>query len=440
MILQILNPLKRRKRISSWISFPVLQSMMVIIILSGCKSESIEETTSETPSETMGTVFENPLEYSAGENPTTIESGDWNNDNRTDLMVLNPRKQSGTSSLVDGTLYQFLDNSSLSTKFPFSSTSLTPATTVWRQHLIAIDFNGDNLTDLATAEANLDQVKFLLNSSGSFTDNGTVSVGDVPIHLESLDIDKDNDTDLSVVNRGGNSISLLRNDNGSFTSLDNLSVGDTPLKNVSGDWDNDSDIDLAILASADNQIEIWTNNGSGSFTKESTQPSTTGSSPRDLISGDWNCDGYLDLATADFLGNSLSLYYGQSSGAFFSSPQTISIGKGPTSIAAADFNNDSRMDFVIAHRFYFSTSSLSLLTGDIGILLSQSTLDSSNQVVYDAETRFASTLEAGGSPPADVLIRDVDNDSKLDLLLSLPFNKKLGILSGKNYSGTLDCS
>jgi len=25
-------------------------------------------------------------------------------------------------------------------------------------------------------------------------------------------------------------------------------------------------------------------------------------------------------------------------------------------------------------------------------------------------------------------------------LLSLPFNKKLGILSGKNYSGTLDCS
>ena len=166
MILQILNPLKRRKRISSWISFPVLQSMMVIIILSGCKSESIEETTSETPSETMGTVFENPLEYSAGENPTTIESGDWNNDNRTDLMVLNPRKQSGTSSLVDGTLHQFLDNSSLSTKFPFSSTSLTPATTVWRQHLIAIDFNGDNLTDLATAEANLDQVKFLLNSSG----------------------------------------------------------------------------------------------------------------------------------------------------------------------------------------------------------------------------------------------------------------------------------
>jgi hypothetical protein len=355
-------------------------------------------------------------------------------------MVLNPRKQSGTSSLVDGTLYQFLDNSSLSTKFPFSSTSLTPATTVWRQHLIAIDFNGDNLTDLATAEANLDQVKFLLNSSGSFTDNGTVSVGDVPIHLESLDIDKDNDTDLSVVNRGGNSISLLRNDNGSFTSLDNLSVGDTPLKNVSGDWDNDSDIDLAILASVDNQIEIWTNNGSGSFTKESTQPSTTGSSPRDLISGDWNCDGYLDLATADFLGNSLSLYYGQSSGAVFSSPQTISIGKGPASIAAADFNNDSRMDFVIAHRFYFSTSSLSLLTGDIGILLSQSTLDSSNQVVYDAETRFASTLEAGGSPPADVLIRDVDNDSPLDLLLSLPFNKKLGILSGKNYSGTLDCS
>ena len=101
-------------------------------------------------------------------------------------------------------------------------------------------------------------------------------------------------------------------------------MGNTPLKTVSGDWDNDSDTDLAVLASADNTIEIWLNDGSGNFSKASTQPSSSGSSPRDLISGDWNCDGYLDLATADYLGNSISLFYGLSSGADFSSPQTVS--------------------------------------------------------------------------------------------------------------------
>ncbi|MGB0364227.1 MAG: FG-GAP repeat domain-containing protein, partial [bacterium] len=362
---------------------------------------------------------------------------DWNNDNRTDLMVLNPRKQSGTSSVEDGTLYQFLDNASLTGKFPFSSISLTPSTAVWRQHVIAVDYNGDNLSDLVTTEANLDQLKLLLNSSGSFSDNGTISVGDIPVHLESIDFDNDTDSDLIVVNRGDNSISLLRNDSGSFSENATLSVGNTPLKTVSGDWDNDSDTDLAVLASADNNIEIWLNDGSGNFSKASTQPSSSGSSPRDLISGDWNCDGYLDLATADYLGNSISLFYGQSSGADFSSPQTISIGKGPASLASADFNNDGRMDFVIAHRFYYTTSSLSLLTGDIGILLSESV--SNGQVVFTSETRLAATTESQGTPPADILIQDLDQDSKLDLLLSLPINQKLAVLSGKNYTGSLNC-
>ncbi|MED5288740.1 MAG: VCBS repeat-containing protein, partial [SAR324 cluster bacterium] len=322
-------------------------------------------------------------------------------------------------------------------KFPFSSTSLTPGTAVWRQHVIAIDYNGDNLSDLVTTEANLDQLKLLLNSSGSFSDNGTISVGDIPVHLESIDFDNDTDSDLIVVNRGDNSISLLRNDSGSFSENATLSVGNTPLKTVSGDWDNDSHTDLAVLASADNTIEIWLNDGSGNFSKASTQPSSSGSSPRDLISGDWNCDGYLDLATADYLGNSISLFYGQSSGADFSSPQTISIGKGPASLASADFNNDGRMDFVIAHRFYYTTSSLSLLTGDIGILLSESV--SNGQVVFTSETRLAATTESQGTPPADILIQDLDQDSKLDLLLSLPINQKLAVLSGKNYTGSLNC-
>ena len=94
------------------------------------------------------------------------------------------------------------------------------------------------------------------------------------------------------------------------------------------------------------------------------------------------------------------------------------------------------MDFVIAHRFYYTTSSLSLLTGDIGILLSSV---SNGQVVYSSETRLAATTESQGTPPADILIQDLDQDSKLDLLLTLPINQKLAVLSGKNYTGSLNC-
>ena len=85
---------------------------------------------------------------------------------------------------------------------------------------------------------------------------------------------------------------------------------------------------------------------------------------------------------------------------------------------------------------YYTTSSLSLLTGDIGILLSSV---SNGQVVYSSETRLAATTESQGTPPADILIQDLDQDSKLDLLLSLPINQKLAVLSGKNYTGSLNC-
>ena len=77
------------------------------------------------------------------------------------------------------------------------------------------------------------------------------------------------------------------------------------------------------------------------------------------------------------------------------------------------------------------------MTGDIGILLSESVRN--DQVVYTSETRLAATTESLGTPPADILIQDLDQDSKLDLLVSLPINQKLAVLSGKNYTGSLNC-
>jgi len=44
-----------------------------------------------------------------------------------------------------------------------------------------------------------------------------------------------------------------------------------------------------------------------------------------------------------------------------------------------------------------------------------------------------------GAAPADLTISDVDNDSKLDVLITLPVIKKIALLSGKHYSGNLSC-
>ena len=202
---------------------------------------------------------------------------------------------------------------------------------------------------------------------------------------------------------------------------------------VSGDWDVDSDVDLAVLLRDSTQIQIWLNTGTGSFSKQSTSYSV-GSSPIDMITGDWDCDDNLDLAVSNSGEDTISLIYGEGNGTF-ASPVAISTGRGPGSMTSADFNNDNKMDFVVGHRFLVSTPGVSLLTGDFSLILS----DTSPVTGYASSVSFATTTEEDGAPPAEIVIIDADNDSKLDLLITLPLSKKLVVLFGKQYTGKLTC-
>ena len=104
-------------------------------------------------------------------------------------------------------------------------------------------------------------------------------------------------------------------------------------------------------------------------------------------------------------------------------------------MAAADFNNDSIMDFVVGHRFLVSTNGVSFRTGDFSLTLS----DTSSSTGYGSPTSFATTTIKDGASPAAIVVSDVDNDTKLDILITLPVSKKLAVLSGKLYSGNLSC-
>ena len=75
------------------------------------------------------------------------------------------------------------------------------------------------------------------------------------------------------------------------------------------------------------------------------------------------------------------------------------------------------------------------MTGDFSLTLS----DSTSNTGYASPTSFAATLSKDGASPADIVILDADNDSKLDLLITLPVSKKLAVLFGKQYSGNLSC-
>ena len=399
-----------------------------------CSSTDLPTESSIVPSSVSGTVFEAVVEYDAGENPLGITFGDFNGDNKQDIVVTSPRKQDGISTTADGSMTLFLNNSSSVSSFPYTSSTITPATAEWRQDVISADFTGDNITDLVVTQTDQDQIKLLSNDgSATFTDNGSLTVGDVPLKLLSGDWNSDNQTDLAVVNRDNSSISILQNSSGVFAISQTLSVNAHPIQIVSADWDGDNDTDLAVLSRDSTLVQIWLNSGSGTFSAQSTTY-TVGSLPTDMISGDWNCDAKQDLAVSNYGDSTLSLIYGNGTGDF-DSPLTISSRSGPRTLAAADFDNDSKMDFVAGHNFQVSTSGVSLLTGDLSLTLS----DNTSSTGYASPISFAASLAAGGSAPADLAISYVDNDSKLDLLITLPVSKKIALLSGKQYSGNLSC-
>ena len=66
---------------------------------------------------------------------------------------------------------------------------------------------------------------------------------------------------------------------------------------TAGDFNGDGYLDLAVANYSSNTVSILLNNGNGTFTQSST--SGVGSDPHSITAGDFNGDGYLDLAVAN---------------------------------------------------------------------------------------------------------------------------------------------
>src|SRR5262245_56353160 len=65
-----------------------------------------------------------------------------------------------------------------------------------------------------------------------------------------------------------------------------------------------------------------------------------------ITTADFNRDGQLDVAVANYSGNSVTVLLGRGNNAFSSS--TYAVGTGPASIMAADLNGDLIKDLIIS--------------------------------------------------------------------------------------------
>ena len=174
---------------------------------------------------------------------------------------------------------------------------------------VVADFNGDGALDFTAANYDYGTVSVLLgDGSGNLSALADYGVGFYPWSIAAEDVNGDQRADLVVANRYGDDVSvLLGNGLGSFGVAQNYAVGSEPTSVVTGDFNGDDRLDIATAdwdANANSTISVLYGQAGGTFS-----PALTFSSPGayDLVVGDFNGDGWLDAATANFSWRSLSV-------------------------------------------------------------------------------------------------------------------------------------
>ncbi|CAF3084775.1 unnamed protein product [Rotaria sp. Silwood2] len=353
-------------------------------------------------------IFTNQTVHSTGygSHPSFATVGDFNNDNRLDLVILNE----GTHTVGVFLSFEyatFRKHSSSST-----GTNSNP------EAIAAGDFNNDSLLDVVVANSNTNNIGIFLGyGNGTFAPQKTFSTesGSTPFAFVLGDFNNDSLLDVAVANSGTNYVSIfLGYGNGTFTSQKTFSTGNDSLPRsiVIGDFNNDNLLDIAVANSYKDNIGIFLGYGDGTFATQRTFSTGNSSLPYSIAVGDFNNDSLLDVAVASFRTNYVNIFLGYGNGSFISQKQ-LSTGSGssPFAVAVSDFNNDRFLDIAVVNS---NTSTL-------GIFLGYGNGTFTSQMVYST---------GNGSIPRMLTISDLNNDNRLDIAVVNFGANNVGIFFG----------
>ena len=338
-----------------------------------------------------------PIADNAG--PVQMVSADFNHDGITDLATVNAgNSQDGNTVSVFFGQVGAKFSRQLALKVGTDPLSLATA-----------DFNNDGLPDIVAANFGTypddpGGISVLLNKgNGSFQPAASFPAGDFPDFVAAADFNRDGNQDVVVSDFGTNvgvaGISVLSGDGkGGFSAP--VKVGpdiDFAFQVLTGDFDNDGNPDIAYSSSGINDsVSVLLGDGKGSFAPAKTVTSsffvftfTTGdfnhdnladfaveeggviemllgqgngryqsagfvdegeaalfSAIQSLAVGDFNKDGFLDLAAPDVFSDNVSVLLGNGDGTF--QPGQLFAGAPGGRAVVADFNQDGRPDIALA--------------------------------------------------------------------------------------------
>jgi hypothetical protein len=365
------------------------------------------------------------LNLPAGNGGYGVAVGDFNGDGIPDIVATTPNIGGVSVFLGKG------DGTFTPVNNPQSGTLPTAYAAVpfgGAQPIAVGDFNKDGKLDVIAGLSGVNgaaTVAVLLgNGDGTLQPETLYGTVDNPSFVAVADFNGDGNLDwITNANQAFYlAIGLGRGD-GTFLAARNFAVGSGTVAAGVADFNKDGKLDVvtANSGSADNTILLG--KGDGTF-QPAVSLSVPGLTPVDVVTGDFNNDGNPDFIVLNGNGgfvapcygtsmNCLSVYLGKGDGTF-QTPSVVSSGSsGGVFMFVGDFNGDGKLDLAIAQ----NTSG----PPTIAILLGN------GDGTFTALTPFST----GGSSIALFQTADLNNDGKLDLVVTDYLKGQVQIFLGK---------
>lgn len=386
-----------------------------------------------------------PVNFAAGDTPQGIAVGDMNKDNNLDVLVSNR----GTPDDV----YIYLGNGTGG----FSAPTIIAIPNVW--DIAVADFNNDTNPDFAVVvngSPGTVSIRFGDGSGTNYTAGPVISGFATAEDLIAANLDDDSDIDIVAgggysLNDGSGNFSprvvlsqtnyeytvadingdthpdIISNDNnsnrphvrillgdgaGAFTLLAKFETNGLANGLEVADVNNDGLLDIVSAGSwsgGTGYLDVLHGDGTGYFSNAITKYPTV-TDPRDMVKGDFNEDGLIDIALCHSLNNIVTIYLGLSGGKFSKTAVNYSTGTFPSSLKVFDYNNDSHLDLITLNQ---SASSVTVLTG-------------AGDGSFSALGNFSVTTIAGSR----LEVADFNNDNISDIAVSGFTNNLVNVLLG----------
>lgn len=179
-----------------------------------------------------------------------------------------------------------------------------------------------------------------------------------------------------------------------------------PIALATGDFNGDGRMDIAVANFGGGDVSVLLGNGDGAF--QAAVNYAVGQNPAAIVAADFNGDGKTDLAVANSGDNTFSILIGSGNGAF-GAAVAYPAGSTPCSIAPGDFNGDGIIDLAVAN---CGGSNISIFSGT------------------SAGTFQSAVNYAAGDVPSFIAVGDFNSDGITDLAIADAADGAVSVLSG----------